>query len=83
MIATAIPLGVLVASAALGVTGFRVYRRQQRRLRQLELLYGSMRAIQGAPSLRMAVRELLRAARTIVPAEVAALLLVPGAASPC
>jgi len=76
-------LGALLVSAALGATAFHAYLRQRRGRRHLEFLYTSMRAIQSAPNLRLATHELLQAARLLLSAEVAELVIVqPGSAAP-
>jgi diguanylate cyclase (GGDEF)-like protein len=53
------------------------YTRQRRRHQHLEFLYRSMRAMQSAPELHSAVRELLGAARTLLSAEFAEVVLLP------
>jgi diguanylate cyclase (GGDEF)-like protein len=55
---------------------FRAYGAQRRRHEHLEFLYETMRATQGAPELRAAVRELLVAARAMLSAEYAEILLL-------
>jgi diguanylate cyclase (GGDEF)-like protein len=55
---------------------FRAYGAQRRRHEHLEFLYDSMRATQSASELRAAVRELLTAARAMLSAEYAEILLL-------
>jgi diguanylate cyclase (GGDEF)-like protein len=55
---------------------FRAYGAQRRRHEHLEFLYETMRATQGAAELRVAVRELLVAARAMLSAEYAEILLL-------
>jgi len=55
---------------------FRAYGAQRRRHEHLEFLYQSMRATQGAPEFRAAIRELLVAARAMLSAEYAEILLL-------
>jgi len=57
------------------VLAFRAYTAQRRRHEHLEFLYRSMRAMQGAPESRAAVRELLDAARAMLCAEFAEMVL--------
>jgi diguanylate cyclase (GGDEF)-like protein len=56
---------------------FRAYTAQRRRHEHLEFLYRSMRAMQGATEFRSSVRELLEAARTMLSADVAEIVLFP------
>jgi diguanylate cyclase (GGDEF)-like protein len=65
-----------VPLASCGVA-LQAYTRQRRRHQHLEFLYRSMRAMQGAPELRSAVRELLQAARALLSAEFAEVVLMP------
>jgi diguanylate cyclase (GGDEF)-like protein len=55
---------------------FRAYGAQRRRHEHLEFLFETMRATQGAPELRAAVRELLVAARAMLSAEYAEIVLL-------
>jgi diguanylate cyclase (GGDEF)-like protein len=55
---------------------FRAYGTQRRRHEHLEFLYETMRATQSAAELRAAVRELLAAARTMLSADYAEILLL-------
>jgi diguanylate cyclase (GGDEF)-like protein len=55
---------------------FRTYGAQRRRHEHLEFLYDTMRATQGATELRAAVRELLAAARAMLSADYAEILLL-------
>ena len=66
---------VLFIPAASCVLAFRAYTEQRRRHEHLEFLYRSMRAMQGAPESRAAVRELLGAARAMLCAEFAEMVL--------
>src|SRR5207237_6693417 len=56
----------------------RAYGAQRRRHEHLEFLYQTMRATQGAPELRSALRELLVAARAMLAAEHAEIVLLGG-----
>jgi diguanylate cyclase (GGDEF)-like protein len=56
---------------------FYVSARQRERHQHVKFLYTSMRAIQEAPGLSVAINELLDAARKMVSAEDAALVLLP------
>ena len=56
---------------------FRAYGAERRRHAHVEFLYRSMRAMQDAPELRTAVRELLAAARTMLAAEFAEIVFLP------
>jgi diguanylate cyclase (GGDEF)-like protein len=67
---------LLVVPAACWALAFRAYGQQRKRHEHVQFLYQTMRATQGAPELRTAVRELLLAARAMVSAEYAAILLV-------
>jgi diguanylate cyclase (GGDEF)-like protein len=66
---------MLVPAIFWGVA-FRAYGTQRRRHEHLEFLYETMRATQGAPEFRAAVRELLVAARTMLAAEHAEIVLL-------
>ncbi len=61
--------------AACGVS-FRAYMRQREQRESVEFLYESMRATQGAPEFGLAVGELLVAARRLLRAEYAEILLL-------
>jgi diguanylate cyclase (GGDEF)-like protein len=65
-----------IPALACGVA-LHAYTRQRRRHQHLEFLYRSMRAMQGAPELHSAVRELLGAARMLLSAEFAEVVLLP------
>jgi len=67
---------LLVVPAVLWGLAFRAYGAQRRRHEHLEFLYQTMRATQGAPELRASVRELLFAAREMLSAEYAAIVLL-------
>ena len=54
---------------------FRAYGSERRRHEHVEFLYRTMRTMQGAPEFRTAVRELLVAARTMLSAEFAEIVL--------
>jgi diguanylate cyclase (GGDEF)-like protein len=69
---------LLVVPALCWGLAFRAYGAQRKRHEHLEFLYGTMRATQGAPEFRAAVRELLVAARTMLSAEHAEILLFAG-----
>jgi diguanylate cyclase (GGDEF)-like protein len=59
---------------------FRAYAAQRRQHQHLEVLYESIRAMQGAQELRSAVRELLEAARTMLSAGFAEIVFLPASA---
>src|SRR6185436_6723307 len=63
----------------LWAVAFRAYGAQRRRHEHLEFLYDTMRATQSASELRAAVRELLTAARAMLSAEYAEILLLGSA----
>jgi diguanylate cyclase (GGDEF)-like protein len=67
---------LLVVPAACWALAFRAYGQQRKRHEHVQFLYQTMRATQGAPELQTAVRELLVAARAMVSAEYAAILLL-------
>ena len=67
---------LLVVPALLWGFAFRAYGAQRRRHEHLEFLYQTMRATQGAPELRASVRELLVAAREMLSAKYAAIVLL-------
>ena len=60
---------------------FRAYGQQRQRHEHLEFLYRTMRATQSAPEFRVAVRELLVAARELHAAEYAEIILLGGASA--
>ena len=71
----------LLLVPALGCAlALRAYAGQRRRHAHVEFLYQSMRAMQSAPELRAAVRELLAAARTMLAAEFAEIVFLPSGA---
>ncbi len=61
------------------VTAFRGYMKQREQREHVEFLYESMRATQGAPEFGLAVGQLLVAARRLLRAEYAEILLLPAA----
>jgi diguanylate cyclase (GGDEF)-like protein len=68
----------LLLVPALGCAlALRAYAGQRRRHAHVEFLYQSMRAMQSAPELQAAVRELLVAARAMLAAEFAEILFLP------
>jgi diguanylate cyclase (GGDEF)-like protein len=67
-------LVVPVAACAVAYRSQSVHRQQ---FQHLEFLYESMRTVQEAPQFGIAVRQLLAAARQLVHAEVAEILLLP------
>jgi diguanylate cyclase (GGDEF)-like protein len=67
---------LLVVPALCWGLAFRAYGAQRRRHEHLEFLYQTMRATQGAPELRSALRELLVAARAMLAAEHAEIVLL-------
>ena len=71
---------LLAIPAATCVGGLRAYTRQRGRHEHLEFLYRSMRSMQSASELRSATRELLAAAKTMVSAEFAEIVLLPQSA---
>jgi diguanylate cyclase (GGDEF)-like protein len=70
-------LWVLIIPSGSCVLAFYAYTRQRRRREHLESLYDAMRAIQSAPELRSAIGELLQAARAMLSAEQAEIVLLP------
>ena len=71
----------LLLVPALGCAlALRAYAGQRRRHAHVEFLYQSMRAMQSAPELRSAVRELLAAARAMLAAEFAEIVFLPSSA---
>ena len=73
------PLAVilLVVPALATVAAFRGYMEQREQREHVEFLYESMRATQGAPEFGLAVGQLLVAARRLLRAEYAEILLLP------
>jgi diguanylate cyclase (GGDEF)-like protein len=71
-------LWVMVVPVAGTAVALRAYTVQRRRHEHLQFLYRSMRAMQGASEFRSAVRELLEAARTMLAAEDAEIIIFPG-----
>jgi diguanylate cyclase (GGDEF)-like protein len=69
---------LLVVPISAGVAGFRGYMKQRKQREHVEFLYESMRATQGAPEFGLAVGQLLVAARRLLRAEYAEILLLPG-----
>jgi diguanylate cyclase (GGDEF)-like protein len=70
---------LLVVPAICWGLAFRAYGAQRRRHEHLEFLYQTMRATQGAPELRSALHELLVAARAMLAAEHAEIVLLGSA----
>ena len=66
---------LLLVPAFCWALAFRAYGSQRRRHEHLEFLYQTMRATQGAPEFRAAVRELLAAARAMLSADCAEIVL--------
>jgi len=73
------PLAVLllVVPALACVAAFRGYMEQREQREHVEFLYESMRATQGVPEFGLAVGQLLVAARRLLRAEYAEILLLP------
>jgi diguanylate cyclase (GGDEF)-like protein len=73
------PLAVLllVVPVLATVAAFRGYMEQREQREHVEFLYESMRATQGAPEFGLAVGQLLVAARRLLRAEFAEILLLP------
>jgi diguanylate cyclase (GGDEF)-like protein len=73
------PLSVLllVVPVLACVAAFRGYMEQREQREHVEFLYESMRATQGAPEFGLAVGQLLVAARRLLRAEYAEILLLP------
>src|SRR5262245_31751865 len=73
------PLAVvlLVIPVLACVAAFRGYMEQREQREHVEFLYESMRATQGAPEFGLAVGQLLVAARRLLRAEFAEILLLP------
>ena len=73
------PLAVLllVVPVLATVAAFRGYMEQREQREHVEFLYESMRATQGAPEFGLAVGQLLVAARRLLRAEYAEILLLP------
>ncbi len=76
------PLAVLllVAPVLACVAAFRGYMEQREQREHVEFLYESMRATQGVPEFGLAVGQLLVAARRLLRAEYAEILLLPASA---
>jgi diguanylate cyclase (GGDEF)-like protein len=72
---------LLVLPAAICVVAFRAYGAERRRHAHVDFLYRSMRAMQDAPELRSALRELLSGARTMLSAEYAEIVLFEAGAA--
>ena len=68
---------LLVIPVAACVAAFRGYMKQREQREHVEFLYESMRATQGAPEFGLAVGQLLVAARRLLRAEYAEVLLLP------
>ena len=66
---------LLVVPAVLWGLAFRAYGSQRKRHEHVQFLYRTMRATQGAPEFRGAVRELLVGARTMLSADYAEIVL--------
>ena len=71
--------GLLFLPMAICVFAFRAYGTQRSRHEHLEFLYASMRSVQHAPNLELAVGELLRAARWMLRADYSELILLSSA----
>jgi diguanylate cyclase (GGDEF)-like protein len=73
------PLAVvlLIVPVLACVAAFRGYMEQREQREHVEFLYESMRATQGAPEFGLAVGQLLVAARRLLRAEYAEILLLP------
>jgi len=73
------PLAVvlLVVPVLACIAAFRGYMEQREQREHVEFLYESMRATQGAPEFGLAVGQLLVAARRLLRAEYAEILLLP------
>jgi diguanylate cyclase (GGDEF)-like protein len=67
---------LLLIPAASCAVAFHAYGTQRRRHGHMEFLYQSMRATQGAPEFRAALRELALAARAMLCAELAEIVLL-------
>jgi diguanylate cyclase (GGDEF)-like protein len=68
---------LLVVPVVSCVMAFRGYMKQREQREHVEFLYESMRATQGAPEFGLAVGQLLVAARGLLRAEYAEILLLP------
>ena len=68
---------LLVVPVLAAVAAFRGYMEQREQREHVEFLYESMRATQGAPEFGLAVGQLLVAARRLLRAEYAEILLLP------
>jgi diguanylate cyclase (GGDEF)-like protein len=73
-------VSLLLVPALACALALRAYAGQRRRHAHVEFLYQSMRAMQSAPELQSAVRELLVAARSMLAAEFAEILFLPSTA---
>ncbi|MGH3053462.1 MAG: putative bifunctional diguanylate cyclase/phosphodiesterase, partial [Gaiellaceae bacterium] len=75
------PLAVvlLVIPVLACIAAFRGYMEQREQREHVEFLYESMRATQGAPEFGLAIGQLLVAARRLLRAEYAEILLLPAA----
>jgi diguanylate cyclase (GGDEF)-like protein len=67
---------LLILPAAMCALAFRAYMAQREQREHVEFLYESMRATQGAPEFGLAVGQLLVAARRLLRAEYAEILLL-------
>jgi diguanylate cyclase (GGDEF)-like protein len=74
-------IALLVVPAGVCLLAFRAYGAERRRHEHVNFLYSSMRAMQSAPELRLALRELLTAARTLLSAELAEIVLFDAGAA--
>jgi diguanylate cyclase (GGDEF)-like protein len=72
-------IGLLIVPVLFWAFAFRAYGEQRRRHEHLEFLYHTMRATQNAPEFRVAVRELLSAARELHSAEYAEIIMLGSA----
>jgi diguanylate cyclase (GGDEF)-like protein len=68
---------LLLLPAVTCALAFRAYMAQREQREHLEFLYESMRATQGAPEFGLAVGQLLVAARRLLRADYAEILLIP------
>jgi diguanylate cyclase (GGDEF)-like protein len=71
---------LLLLPAVTCVLAFRAYMAQREQREHLEFLYESMRATQGAPEFSLAIGQLLVAARRLLRADYAEILLIPSTA---
>jgi diguanylate cyclase (GGDEF)-like protein len=72
-------IGLIVVPVLFWAFAFRAYGQQRRRHEHLDFLYHTMRATQNAPEFRVAVRELLSAARELHSAEYAEIIMLSSA----